>query len=65
MLYEVITLERQIGFYRLAQTIAEAAEQVEEDGIESASPRLLVYKTATEQIRLQLQADRVLSYNFV
>jgi diguanylate cyclase (GGDEF)-like protein len=54
------SLERQIGFYRLAQTIAEAAEKVREDGIESASPRRLVYKTATEQIRLQLQADRVL-----
>jgi len=53
-------LEQQIGFYRLAQTIAEAAEKIGEDGIESASPRLLVYKTATEQIRLQLQADRVL-----
>ena len=53
-------LERQIGFYRLAQTIAEAAENVGEVGIESASPRRLVYKTATEQIRLQLQADRVL-----
>jgi diguanylate cyclase (GGDEF)-like protein len=54
------SLERQIGFYRLARTIAEAAERVGEDGIESASPRRLVYKTATEQIRLQLQADRVL-----
>jgi diguanylate cyclase (GGDEF)-like protein len=53
-------LERQIGFSRLAKTIAEAAEKVGEDGTESASPRRVVYKTAAEQIRLQLRADRVL-----
>ena len=54
------SLERQIGFYRLVRTIAEAAEKVGEDGIESASPRRLVYKTTAEQTRHQLQADRVL-----
>jgi len=53
-------LERQIGFSRLAKTIAEAAEKVGENGTESASPRRLVYQTAAEQTRLQLRADRVL-----
>ncbi len=53
-------LERQIGFSRLAKTIAEAAEKVGEGGTESASPRRVVYQTAAEQIRLQLRADRVL-----
>ena len=56
------SLEKQIGFYRLARTIAEAAERVGEDGTESASPRRMVYKTAAEQILLQLQADRVLLF---
>jgi len=53
-------LERQIGFYHLARTIAEAAEKVGENGTESASPRRVVYKTAAEQIRRELRADRVL-----
>ncbi len=55
-------LERQVGFGLLAQTIAEAAEKSAGEGAEgkSASPRREVYKTATEQIRLQLRADRVL-----
>ena len=52
--------ERQIGFNRLARTIAEAAEKSAGEGVESASPRRKVYKTAAEQIRLQLRADRVL-----
>jgi diguanylate cyclase (GGDEF)-like protein len=55
-------LERQVGFGRLARTIAEAAEKSgrqEADG-ESASPRREVYKTSTEQIRFQLKSDRVL-----
>jgi diguanylate cyclase (GGDEF)-like protein len=55
-------LERQVGFGRLARTIAEAAEKSGGEGVdgESASPRREVYKTATEQIRFQLKADRVL-----
>ncbi len=53
-------LEKQLGFYRLARAIAEAAENAGEDGTESASPRRVVYKTAAEQIRVQLRADRVL-----
>lgn len=53
-------LERHVGFNRLARTIAEAAEKSAAEGVESASPRREVYKTAVEQIRLQLLADRVL-----
>jgi len=55
-------LERQVGFGRLARTIAEAAEKTGGGGVEveSASPRREVYKTATEQIRFQLGADRVM-----
>ena len=52
--------ERQVGFNRLAGTIAEAAEKSTAEGVESASPRRMVYKTAAEQIRFQLHADRVL-----
>jgi diguanylate cyclase (GGDEF)-like protein len=54
------SLERHVGFNRLARTIAEAAEKSTARGEESASPRREVYKTATEQIRVQLRADRVL-----
>jgi diguanylate cyclase (GGDEF)-like protein len=54
------SLERHVGFNRLARTIAEAAEKSTAGGEESASPRREVYKTATEQIRVQLRADRVL-----
>jgi diguanylate cyclase (GGDEF)-like protein len=53
-------LERQIGFYHLARTIAEAAEKVGENGTGSASPRRVVYETAVEQIRRELRADRAL-----
>lgn len=53
-------LERQVGFNRLARTIAEAAEKSSAGGAESSSPRREVYKTTAEQIRLQLGADRVL-----
>jgi diguanylate cyclase (GGDEF)-like protein len=55
-------LESQLGVGRLARTIAEAAEKIRREGVEveSASPRREVYKTATEQIRFQLKADRVL-----
>src|SRR3990172_5497405 len=53
-------LERQVGFNRLARTIAEAAEKSSTGGVESSSPRREVYKTTVEQIRLQLGADRVL-----
>ena len=55
-------LESQVGVGRLARTIAEAAEKSGGEGgeVESASPRREVYKTATEQIRFQLKADRVL-----
>jgi diguanylate cyclase (GGDEF)-like protein len=54
------SLERHVGFTRLARTIAEAAEKSTAGEEESASPRREVYKTATEQIRIQLRAERVL-----
>ncbi len=53
-------LERHAGVSRLAQTIAEAAEQGTAPGAETASPRREIYRNAVEQIRLQLRADRVL-----
>lgn len=53
-------LERHAGASQLARTIAEAAEKGAEGGEESASPRREIYRTAVEQIRLQLRADRVL-----
>ncbi len=54
------SMEKHVGFNRLARTIAEAAEKSAAGGEESASPRREVYRTATEQIRVQLRADRVL-----
>ncbi|HZD54682.1 MAG TPA: GGDEF domain-containing protein [Candidatus Aquicultoraceae bacterium] len=54
------SFERYLGFRRLARTIAEAAEKTAGGPGESASPRLQVYRTATEEILRQLGADRVL-----